>query len=245
MRSVRLACIGLLMALCSEGFSQAELVQTKFRVFPVLAGNWEGIFFRPSPGKPMQELFFRPRARSFDTYEYRGGPQLSFYRELGLNEEGEMLYETVGQVLVPGPEAVVFFTSNKSEDPEGLEFRTLAIDDSPDGSPMDHVTFINFTPVPFACLFMDENFVVQPGMNEPISVRERLAEDIFIGLAVTNQETHRVVMRNKWKFHPGNRHLILLLPPQKPGSFRIRAYRISEFVGENNRFNSSFAAPQN
>ena len=76
-------------------------------------------------------------------------------------------------------------------------------------------------------------------MNVPVSVEGRLAEDVFIGLAVTNQQSSRIVLQNQWQFHGGNRHIILLLPPQRKGSFRIRAYRITEFVGENKRFKAT------
>jgi hypothetical protein len=83
---------------------------------------------------------------------------------------------------------------------------------------------------------MDQNIEIQPGENEPISVRSRLKEDIFIGLAITNENTHRVVLKSRWQFNPGNRHHILLLPPSREGSFRIRALRITEYVGDNDRF---------
>lgn len=233
--------IGMAILLLAQASAtgQEQLQRTDFRVFPVLSGEWEGIFFRPGPNEDMREIVFRPRARSIDTFTYRGASPLTFYREAGFSEEGEMLYESVGRAEIVAAEMLVFFATNPSPQNGSFEFKTLSIDDSPSGLPADHVAFVNFTQIPFACRFVDENLIVRPGMNVPVSVEERLAEDILIGLAVTNQHSSRVVLQNQWRFHEGNRHIILLLPPQRKGSFRIRAYRITEFIGENKRFKAT------
>ena len=101
---------------------------------------------------------------------------------------------------------------------------------------MTHVAFLNYTPVPLSCRLMDRDMILTPGENKPISVEKRLNEDIFIGLAVTNNDSHRIVLKSRWQFHEGNRHHILLLPPSREGSFRMRAFRITEFVGDFQRF---------
>ena len=236
----------LLLALFASGVGllaqdTPKVVRADFRVFPVLNIEERGIFYRPAPDAEMIELQFRTRARSFDTYEYRGPETLRFFREDGLNEAGEMQYRVVGEVAVAAREMLIFFANAAAQAP--LEFSLLALDDSPSGLPMNHVSFLNFTPVAFACRFMDRDMILEPGENGPISVEEKLGEDIFIGLAVTNQETRRIILKNRWQFHEGNRHYILLLPPQRQGSFRIRAFRISEFVGDNQRFNSGRTPP--
>lgn len=243
-RTIRILCLTMGLLNSVQGQATSEIVKTNFRVFPVLTGEWEGIFYRPQAEKEMEEIFFRPRNRSLESYEYSGSPQLNFYREDGLNEDGEMQYRKVAQASVTGSEILVFFTQSKAEGEDTMEFSTLAIDDSPGGLPSDSVSFINLTKVPFVCRFMDKDMMLQPGQSAPVSVKEKLAEEVFIGLAITNENSHRVVLKNRWRFHPGNRHLILLLPPQVLGSFRIRAYRISEFVGENQRFNPSWSPPE-
>ena len=234
-----------LLAAAAPVFGQngSELVKAEFRVFPVPNIDQTGILYRPAPDREMRELRFRPGARSFDTYAYRGPPKLRFYREDGLNEDGEQQYRVVGQVDVNARKMLVFFADNGADNDRSPEFSLLAVDDSASAMPEDHVAFLNFTSIPFKCRFMDGNRTVQPGKNEPISVRQHLEDDVFIGLAVTNGDTHRVVLKNRWQFHPGNRHHVLLLPPKRSGSFRIRAYRLTEFVGEKPQFgeNASMA----
>lgn len=222
--------------------SNEPLVKAKFRVLPVLSANWNGIFYRPAPEEEMVEIAFRSLSRSFLTYDYLGPNPLSFYRESEINDEGQMTYEEIGRCAVNSTEILVFFA--KSADENALEFNLIAMNDSPDGLPMDHVAFVNLMKVPFGCKFIDKNYVVQPGVSKPISISKNLNKDLFIGLVVQNEDTLRVVLQNNWKFQTGNRHIILLLPPKKAGSFRIRAYRVTDFVGDNPRFNSSAQVSQ-
>lgn len=228
------ALIALASTLSAQ--TEAEMNRAQFRVFPVLSFDTKGIYYRPAPEEEMVELEFRARARSMETYEYIGPPVIDFYRQAGLNEEGEMQYRTVGKTKAVAPEILIFFTAKPGGNGGSDALALLAVDDSPSAMPADHVTFLNFTSIPFHCRFMDKDMEILPGENEPISVRSRLKEDIFIGLAVTNEKTHRVVLESRWQFNPGNRHHILLLPPKREGSFRIRALRVTEFVGENDRF---------
>ena len=227
--------LGCLTAYAQNG---ENLVKAEFRVFPVLNIEKTGIFYRPAPDAAMIELVFRNRARSIDTYQYKGEQAIRFYREDGLDDEGLMQYRLVGQVEVAASEMLIFFAEARKSG-KNFEFTLLALDDSPKGLPINHVTFLNFTPIPLNCRFMDRDMVLAPGENKPISVEKRLNEDIFIGLAVTNNDSHRVVLKSRWQFHRGNRHHILLLPPSREGSFRMRSYRITEFVGDFQRFNTA------
>jgi hypothetical protein len=242
--SIIISClIGLVAGLSAQ--SENSLFRADFRVLPILSADWTGIFYQPAPDEKMAELEFRSLARSFDTYKYVGPNPLRFYRENGLNEEGEMIYKEVGQVTLSSSEALVFFMK-QAEKPkaDSMEFSLLAMNDSPRGLPLNHIAFVNFMPVPFGCRFVEKNIMLQPGISQPISLEDKLGEDLFVGLVLENENSHRVVLRNNWEFRTGNRHLILLLPPKKAGSYRIRAYRVTEFVGENQRFNPSWSAPQ-
>ena len=216
------------------------LVEAKFRTFPVLSAIWKGIFYQPAPKADMIEVDFRSLSRSFFTYDYQGPEVLSFYREDGLNAAGEMQYRPVGALKVSAGEMLIFFKLNPSQAEGEPEFSLLATDDSPSGLPNDHIVFINFTRANFACRLDKQDMILRPGASGPISIADSLKQRLFIGLAVSYQQTHRVVLKNTWEFHPGNRHLILLLPPKKAGSFRIRAYRVADFVGEKKRFNPNW-----
>jgi len=230
----------ILLILSLVGPLRAEeeaLVSIQFRVYPVLNVDTDGILYAPAPDEEMVELEFRGGARSAVTYEYKGPPILNFYRENGTDPSGEKIYRVVGIAEVSEAETLIFFTPAPNRGGNEFEFSLLALDDGPQGLPANHVTFLNFTPVPFACRFMDKDFFIQPGPHPPISVERDLEKDLFIGLAVTNENINQVVLKSRWRFNEGNRHYILLLPPRREGSFRIRAYRVTEFIGDFAEFN--------
>ena len=235
------------MSLLSGLSAQPEtsLTRSDFRVLPVLSANWTGIFYQPKPNENMVEIEFRSLARSFDTYQYVGPNPLRFYRENGLNGENEMTYKLAGQVNLESPEMLILFMKKANQMNQiSKEFSLVAMNDSPRGLPLNHISFVNFMSVPFGCRFIDKNVILQPGVSQPISLQANLGEDLFVALVLENNNSHRVVLRNNWEFRNGNRHLVLLLPPKKAGSYRIRAYRITEFVGENQRFNPDWSPPQ-
>lgn len=219
-----------------------ENVRTEFRVIPILSADWTGIFYRPTPSSDLSELKFQSLARSFSSYNYQGPNPLIFYRKDGIDENGKPLYKPVGNLKIVSSELVVFFMSNLAigRNSSNLEFTLIGLDDSPSALPVDHVSFLNLTGTQLGCRFMDEDLILENGFNEAISLGESVDEAIFVGMLVMNENSHRVVLKNNWRFNKGNRHIIMLLPPKKAGSYRIRAYRISEYVGENPRFRSSF-----
>lgn len=221
--------------------NEEEVVRADFRVLPVLNATWRGIYYQENQSGDMTELEFRSLARSFDTYKYVGPNPIKFYRTDGYDDEGNLLYKEVGAALVSSDEMLFVFKPNtQASESSALEFSVSGISDGPDTFPIDHISFINFTGIPLLCRFLNEDRLIRDGVNTPISLQSDLEEDLFIGLLVQNETTQRIVLKNSWRFNPGNRHLILLLPPKKSGSFRIRAYRVTEYVGENSRFNKSW-----
>ena len=222
----------------------SEIIRVNFRVMPILSGEWTGIFYQPAVNGEMKELEFQSLSRSFEIYPYMGKNPIIFYRKDGVDEDGKTIYAPVGRVLTKSKELLLFFMENKaigrSEAIE--EFSLIGLDDSPQALPMDYISFLNLTGVEMGCRFKNENILLRPGFNAPYSLRDSLGIDIFVGMVVQNKNSQRVVMKNSWRFESGNRHIILLLPPKKTGSFRIRAYRITEYVRENSKFNSASTA---
>ena len=227
---------------CTLTAQESETIRVDFRVMPVLSAEWTGIFYQPVVNGEMKELQFQSLSRSFETYRYTGENPIIFYRKDGVDEDGKTIYAPVGKVLAKSKELLLFFMENKAIGRSDAieEFSLIALDDSPQALPMDYISFLNLTGVELGCRFKDENLLLRPGFNAPHSLRDSIGKNIFIGMVVQNENTQRVVMKNNWLFESGNRHIILLLPPKKAGSFRIRAYRITEYVRENSKFNSSW-----
>lgn len=217
-------------------FAQNDaLIRAKFRVMPVQSAEWTGIYFKPEVNAPMQELKFQSLSRSFHRYSYVGANPVIFYRENGRNDDGELIYKEVAKASIRNKQSLIIFVPKQTKN-DSYEFNLISLDDSPKGLPNNHLSFINITGIPLACRFLEKNQFLEPGVTGPISLQEAINEDVFIGLAIQDGDRARVILKNNWYFYSGNRHLILLLPPKKPGSYKIQAYRISEFVGENREF---------
>jgi len=237
-----LKILGAALALsCTLIAQESETIRIDFRVMPVLSAEWTGIFYQPSANREMKELHFQSLSRSFETYRYTGENPIVFYRKDGVDEDGKTIFAPVGRVLAKSKELLLFFMENKAIGRSDAieEFSLIGLDDSPQGLPMDYISFLNLTGAELGCRFENENILLSPGLNAPYSLRDSLETDIFVGMVVQHENSKRVVMKNTWHFKPGNRHIILLLSPKKAGSSRMRAYRISEYVGENSKFNSS------
>ncbi|MBL6920480.1 MAG: hypothetical protein ISR41_08300 [Puniceicoccaceae bacterium] len=221
---------------------ESETIRVNFRVMPILSGEWTGIFYQPVVNGEMKELEFQSLSRSFETYPYTGENPIIFYRKGGIDENGKTIYAPVGRVLAKSKEQLLFFVTNKAIGRNDAieEFSLIGLDDSPQGLPMDYISFLNLTGVELGCRFRNENILMRAGFNGPYSLRDSLGKDLFVGMVVQHENSQRIVMKNNWHFESGNRHIILLLPPKKAGSFRIRAYRITEYVGENSKFNSAW-----
>lgn len=227
---------------CTLTAQDSETIRVDFRVMPILSGEWTGIFYQPFVNGEMKELEFQSLSRSFETYPYAGENPIIFYRKDGVDENGKTIYTPVGRVLAKSKELLLFFMVNKAIGRSDAieEFSLIGLDDSPQALPMDYISFLNLTGVELGCRFKNENILLRPGFNAPYSLRDSLSKDLFVGMVVQHENSRRVVMKNNWRFESGNRHIILLLPPKKAGSFRIRAYRITEYVGENSKFNSAW-----
>jgi hypothetical protein len=227
---------------CTLAAQASETIRADFRVIPVLSAEWTGIFYQPDVNGEMKELQFQSLSRSFETYRYTGENPILFYRKDGVDEDGKTIYAPVGKVLAKSKDLLLFFMKNKAIGRSDAieEFSVIGLDDSPRALPMDHISFLNLTGVELGCRFKNENILLRPGYNAPQSLRDSIGKNIFIGMVINNENSQRVVMKNNWHFESGNRHIILLLPPKKAGSFRIRAYRITEYVRENSKFNSSW-----
>jgi len=234
--------LGTVLALpCTLMAQESEIIRVDFRVMPVLSAEWTGIFYQPNVNGEMKELQFQSLSRSFETYRYTGDNPIIFYRKDGVDEDGETIYAPVAKVSAKSKELLIFFMSNEAVGRSDTieEFSLISLDDSPQGLPMDYIIYINLTGVQLGCRFENENILLRPGFNGPYSLRDSLETDVFVGMVVQHENSQRVVMKNNWHFKSGNRHIILLLPPKKAGSFRMRAYRITEYVGENSKFNTS------
>ena len=211
---------------------EPPVLEVGFSVFPLDSGDWEGIYYAPNgdPGDGRVELHFNPNERSV-THEYKGHPVLRFFR-MAQDEEGTPVPQTVGTVNLNGLEAnsklILFFEPDSS----GNRFNISPMLDSDENFPNESIVFFNTMNVPFIGILNDRRLVLNPGKSGPVSVADFLDRDVPIALAIRDDEDIHLVANNNIRFFQDRRTLLILRPPRRPGSLRIRTQRLTEFTGD-------------
>lgn len=222
-------CSGLLMA--QDALSQENFIRLSFSTYATDSRTIDGLFYYATPGA-LLPVGFRAYDRSF-AHDYFGPNPIIFYRQ-ELSAEGVLVPKPVAQVRIPAganPALLFFREVRPSGDAASeREFSILAMNDSRQSFPLDHVIFYNATSARLLGRFGDDEIVLEPGLSAPLPVREYQDSEVFIGLVVQYEGSLRKVLQNRWRFSRDNRDLIVLLPPERPNSFRLKALRINEYV---------------
>lgn len=215
-----------------ENAEEEALVDLSFSVFPLEPANWEGIHYSPSgePASELVELFFNPHERSL-LHDYKGPSPLRFFRT-STNEEGEIIYQTVAAVvLTPGKRKnplIFFFEPEEKSGPYSIS----VMENSPKTFPDESLVFFNTMNIPFQGVLGTERFTLAPGVSEPIPVKKFFREPAPIALAIEHDNDIHLVLRNKIRFSPERKTLLILRKPRNPKSLRIRTQRLTEYTGD-------------
>lgn len=216
--------LGGLQLLAQEANEGARTIH--FKVYPALYADYSGLFYQAKPGE-IVELEVIRRKRS-DTMTHVGDGSVRFFRER-LNPQTQLTeYYPVGSVEVPAyiDDALIFLFPETVDGEERIGAK--AMDDSWANFPEDHVCFFNATGAVLYGVVGEDRVKLNVDRSVTVDVRPYLLEQTTVGFVVENNQTMQKVLHNTVRFYPGNRKLILLLPPQTEGSFRIRAVEINQ-----------------
>jgi hypothetical protein len=165
------------------------------------------------------------------TYAYRGPSRLRLYRER-IGPEGVPVPEERGAVeLPPGlTKALILVVSPPGAGPGG-RLMLFASDDSLEAVPENHLAFLNLTGAELEGRVGETPVRLAAGLSSPVPAEPYFGQRaVLVGLTVRHRDASRIVLENRTRFHAGRRTLIVLLPPEEPGSFEIRAFRIQDLI---------------
>ena len=200
----------------------------KVRFYAYGSGSFAGIHFAPKPGDS-EELILYPGSAT-ETFDYRGPPTLQLFRET-VRPGMPPLRSPIGEVPIADGLREVFVLVVKLAGSEDT-YRLFACDDSLGGLPENHLAFLNLTGANLEGLVGETPVELSAGLSEPFSVEPYFGQRaVLVGLTVRYEDTHRIVLENRTRFYPGRRTLVVLLPPEKEGSFDVVAFKIQDIVG--------------
>jgi hypothetical protein len=228
-------CVLCLLSLCTLPAQEAEApprLKTSFSVFPLEAADWKGIYYAPN-GNPADEatpIEFNQLERSI-LYPYDGPAPLTFFRKY-TNPEAETVWIPVA-ITTPGTgdlphDIILFFSPAKTEGRFDVNF----MPDTPETFPDESIVFFNTLNIPLVGVLNDSRILAPPGLSTPLDVSSYFEKSVPIAMAIHHQDDLHLVLRNQIRFSPERRTLIILRPPQREGSIRIRTQRLTEYTGK-------------
>lgn len=211
-----------------------DQVDIEFRVFSIDRQPIRGLLYL-NPDNEYEELKFRARRRS-DPYTYQGPPRMDFYREAGVNEEGEIIYGVVASVYLDeaNRQPLIFFLADNRNNNGGRpNFRTLVMDDSPAAFPNGYLKILNACGANLIGQIGDQRLELGFGLS-PSWPLSRLSTGrrgyVDIALAVRIRDDYELVFRNNVDFSENVRSIIILRPPRRSNSIQINTYLLEETI---------------
>jgi len=209
----------------------AEKVNFNFSVFPLESGNWREIFYSPvgDPSEEAVQLSFNTRERSRN-YSYDGPLPLRFFRWT-TDAQGNRIPQVLGSIQ-PKPEEkkgplILFF-----EPPQDTGLHRISVlHDAGENFPNESIMFFNTMDVDFFGALGGKQIAIPPGKSGAVSFREYLNNEVPIALAIRHEGDIHLVANNNIRFSADRRILMILRPPGRPGSLRIRTQRLTEYTG--------------
>ncbi len=199
-----------------------------FSVFGAGEAWREELFWKDANQKP-RRLEFRRFTRSPE-YVHPGPYPVVFYRKK------TAAYRPAARAVIPpdGEKFLFIFypreAGNEAAPEETEDFRVFVLDDSLRAAPANTVVFFNATGSPLDGVLGDEKIHLPEGLAGPFPLPGKPGNGVFTGFAARREGVYKKVLENRWLFHPRNRHMVLLMPPENPGGERIQACRLAEYV---------------
>lgn len=229
LRPIVLAAMALLMhsAVRSQTPGEAPpVIRLQFSVFEVNNLTPAGVRFEESSGRS-RELGFNAKGRS-RPYTYEGTPRLHFFRE-NSGPDGTVVREPLSHIdlpLVPPSRVLILFMRHRNG-----TWTTLWMDDTPEAFPSDTLKVFNATGTTLFSGVGEERFTLPVGVSSAIAFPRRGRNGLPVGFAVQlgEDELHLVYAHNLEPI-PGHRTLLVVTPPRRASSLRVRTWAIDERI---------------
>ncbi len=201
-----------------------------FRVFFIGSVKPIGLKVETAPDEVVSIKFLNYRRSA--PYEYAGEQPTVFFREI-INKNNTVTRLPAATVHLPNGanEHLLFFVPIINKNESAKEFQLFSINDSFAAFPVESLVVFNATTEKLIGRVGKENTAFPHGFSKTFSMRDYydLEENLFfipIGFAVESKEVPQIVFTNTFEFHPGNRIILILNPPKRTGSHRLKVNKL-------------------
>lgn len=216
-----------IITLPASSVDPEQTVEFNFSALSVGAGDFSNIYYM-APDESIVKIEMS-RYRRSAVYSYRGPENMTFYSR-SFDADGEPVLEPVGTVDASKnyEQALIFFTKpNNNLDP--LPYTIFLANDDAESFPANTIRVFNGTGVRLFGRVNDIDRSFEFGISDAIPWPMQSESGRFrVGFAVETRDGPRIVFQNQLEYSVGNRVILMLEPPRRPGSIRIQAFSISE-----------------
>lgn len=203
------------MALASaQPVSELTVHFTVFSAAPI-----DGLSFVPQPGASPMPVVFYPTARS-PRYDYQGANPLKFYRAPAMAAAADEA-TLAAEVALPLTlhDALLLFTPLAPTTAGGPRYRVYVLDDGAARRAVGGLTIINFSGLVLTGTIGGKTATLNNGLNPSVSL-DRSAK---ILLRTPFKERSYQSYADTVELGPGERALLILFPPYRPGSLEVQS----------------------
>jgi hypothetical protein len=186
----------------TNGPGLERVVEVEFTVFA--RDRHAGIYFRPSAGKPLEELEFFRSSRS-PVYRYKGPAELVFYDSpIG---ETEVARLTVAPELT---RLLLLFIPVREPQPGGRRFNVFGVNDSTSALPPGKAMVLNASGLEYAAMIGSEQLMLPKGLSTAVPASGK----VTFQLAWSDGEGWFNAGYHEFSTSPGARTCLVLFPPR-------------------------------
>jgi len=222
--------VGPLLNASSQVNGAGEGAALVFRVFFIGSVKPIGLKVETAPDE-VASIEFQNYRRSAP-YEYNGKQPIVFFREI-VHADNTVTRLPVATVHLfdSAREHLLFFVPIINKKESGKEFQLFSINDSFAAFPIESLVVFNATTKNMIGRVGKENIAFPHGFSKVFSMRDYYdaEENLFfipVGFAVESKEGPQIVFTNTFEFHPGNRIILILNSPNRPGSHRLKVNKL-------------------
>ena len=205
----------------------------EFWAYRVGNGNWRDIKFESGDGE-VATLRLGKYIKG-PIHDYQGPSQLKFFREISAPTATipqNLARRTIARVVIPSglDEGILVFTANKVNPGSGREFQVYLIDAGPRDFPANSLRVFNATEVRLAGKVGRETLYFGAGASRAFNLSPFMAEGIPVAFLVETRQGSRFVYEKDLQYKENRRVILLLEPPRRRGSYKIRATSLIEIL---------------
>lgn len=205
-----------------ERSEDAPTFNITFRTLALEKGDYTGIFIQADPEEEPTPVYFN-RYRRSGSVTYKGTSPIIFFR-IEETSDPEIPFRKVPIArfkiteATPTEDLLLLTRPNPVQKPNQPELFISGMDDSRDAFPQNTVIFMNLTSLELIGLVNEERADFPKGPSIPFSLTTTFKTSVIFD----DTKDFHFLLDNSFSFEDDSRVILVLQPPKRKGSLRIR-----------------------